>query len=183
MDLREGPLDRCRDNVMAAKLEDRIDIRLSDGLEKLSQGEAQVISILGMGGIVMQSIIEKKIDVAKTATLVLGPQSQIGDFRRFLYSSGFIIEDEIFLIEDDKNYSLMKAEYNPDIARLAELSEVQYEYGPVLLKKKEPVFINYLQARYDKLEAIIQGISGDSDNKNKLKQELIILKKAINDSF
>ena len=183
MDLRVGPLDRCRENVNLSGLQDKIDIRLSDGLEQIMPGEASAITILGMGGIVMQSIIENKMEVAKAATLVLGPQSQVGDFRRFLYKSGFVITDEKFVVEDDKNYSLMKAEYRPDEAALSQLSDVQYEYGPVLLKKKDLVFVEYLQHRLTKLTAIIQGISGDSDNKNKLKQELINIERALNEAF
>lgn len=183
MDLRVGPLERCRDNVANAELSDKIDIRLSDGLDKLMPGEAQAITILGMGGIVMQSIIENNMAVAKSATLVLGPQSQIGDFRRFLYASGFIIIDENFLIEDNKHYSLIKAEYRADEAAMADLSEIQYEYGPVLLKKKDDVFVSYLCERKDKLANIIKGIQSESDNKDKLKQELINIEKALYETF
>jgi len=38
MDLREGPLNRAKEHIMEAGLEDLIETRLSDGLEQLHPG-------------------------------------------------------------------------------------------------------------------------------------------------
>ncbi len=43
LDIREGPLSAARRNIAAAGLSDRIECRLSDGLEKLRPGEADTL--------------------------------------------------------------------------------------------------------------------------------------------
>ena len=50
MDINEGPLERAKEHILEKKLEDKIETRLSDGLNKLSGGEAQSVLIAGMGG-------------------------------------------------------------------------------------------------------------------------------------
>ena len=44
MDLRKGPLDKAKKHICDNCLEDRIQTRLSDGLEKLSANEADIIT-------------------------------------------------------------------------------------------------------------------------------------------
>ena len=59
MDVRKGPLSRAEESVAMAGLENRIETRLSDGLEKLSPGEAETVVIAGMGGELMIHILEQ----------------------------------------------------------------------------------------------------------------------------
>ena len=57
MDLREGPLNRAKENIAVHDLSDGITVRLSDGLEKLLSGEADSIVIAGMGGMLVKKIL------------------------------------------------------------------------------------------------------------------------------
>ena len=50
MDVGRGPLLRAQEHVRKRGLEDRIELRLSDGLTLLSPGEADVVVLSGMGG-------------------------------------------------------------------------------------------------------------------------------------
>ena len=57
MDLRKGPLEKAKKHICDNCLEDRIQTRLSDGLEKLSENEDDIIifideihTIVGAGG-------------------------------------------------------------------------------------------------------------------------------------
>ena len=54
MDVRPGPLSSAEENIRLAGLSDSIELRLSDGLEKLSIGEADTVVIAGMGGPLME---------------------------------------------------------------------------------------------------------------------------------
>ena len=58
MDVRRGPLLRAEESIRLAGLEDRIRLRLSDGLEQLRAGEADSIVIAGMGGILIRTILQ-----------------------------------------------------------------------------------------------------------------------------
>ena len=50
MDVNIGPLQRANEHIREFKLEEYIETRLSDGVEKLEVGEVDSILIAGMGG-------------------------------------------------------------------------------------------------------------------------------------
>ena len=103
MDVRKGPLSRAAASVREAGLTDRISLRLSDGLDGLQAGEADVVLIAGMGGPLTVRILaagEEKLSDVKA--LVLQPQSEIGDVRRYLSMHGWRILRENMVLEDGK---------------------------------------------------------------------------------
>ena len=57
MDVRKGPLMRAQEHVIQFGMEEQIETRLSDGLEKLMPGEAKTVIIAGMGGELMLRIL------------------------------------------------------------------------------------------------------------------------------
>ena len=74
MDLRKGPLDKAKKHICDNCLEDRIQTRLSDGLEKLSANEADIITICGMGGRLIADIVTKGMNViTRNTTLIVSP--------------------------------------------------------------------------------------------------------------
>lgn len=113
MDVRKGPLERATQHVKEYGLEDVIETRLSDGLEKLEEGEADTMICAGMGGPLMQKILENKEPRSvKLKTLILEPQSELMQFRIFLRNNGYEITAEEFLEEDGKYYPVIKAIVN-----------------------------------------------------------------------
>lgn len=110
MDVRKGPLERATEHVKEYGLEEMIETRLSDGLDKLSEGEADTMICAGMGGPLMQKILEQKDPRSiKISTLILEPQSEIMHFRAFLRKKGYEITQEEFLLEEGKYYPVIKA--------------------------------------------------------------------------
>lgn len=108
MDVGKGPLAQAQKHVEEAGLTGRITTRLSDGLAAYRENEAECLVIAGMGGPLMSRILSD----AKAGTfteLVLAPQSEIPQFRRFLDEHGFGIVEEELVFEDGKYYPVMKA--------------------------------------------------------------------------
>ena len=52
-DLRKGPLENAAETLEHWNIADKITLRLSDGLDELSAGEADDIIMAGMGGILI----------------------------------------------------------------------------------------------------------------------------------
>ena len=78
MDINEGPLARAQEHIRAARLEEYIQTRLSDGAEALLPNEADSILIAGMGGELILHILTEGESVCSTAKeLILQPQSEI----------------------------------------------------------------------------------------------------------
>ena len=58
-DLRVGPLDNAKETVVSHNLTDKIELRLSDGLDNFKENEAQEIAVAGMGGLLIASCVER----------------------------------------------------------------------------------------------------------------------------
>jgi len=112
MDLRKGPLSAARNNVAEFGIADKVQVRLSDGLQGLSDGEADSLVIAGMGGKLMLGILEKRdITTLGIKAGVLQPQSDIPEFRGYMRGRGFEIVDEHIVFEDGKYYFPMAVSF------------------------------------------------------------------------
>ena len=103
MDVRKGPLLRAEENRKSHGFEDRMDLRLSDGVAALREGEADTVVIAGMGGGLVIHILTEGAKVLKSVeTLVLQPQSEFARVRDYLEKNEYRIEEEHMLCEDGK---------------------------------------------------------------------------------
>jgi len=151
MDVRKGPLDIADRNIKDYGLEGRIETRLSDGFNKFIEGEAQTAVIAGMGGMLIKDIIMADIDKVRSLDeLILSPQSNIPEFRIFLSSNGFRIEDEIMVYDEDKYYIVMKVRNGEQ-----HLSKEESIFGPILITKKDLIFDSYLENELKKNKDIL----------------------------
>ena len=149
MDVRKGPLSRAEEHIAAYGLEDYIETRLSDGLGAYRAGEAQTCVCAGMGGRLMQKILTEGRKKAESfQELILQPQSELADFRRFLRKSGYRMIQENILCEEGKYYFLMKIcpETDPEESEASkEDLELWDRYGKELLNSRHPVLKRYLE--------------------------------------
>lgn len=142
MDVNRGPLLRARENRDRYGYQKVMELRLSNGLEKLRPGEADTVLIAGMGGPLMIQILEDGRENSQgVSAWVLQPQSEIPSVRRYLITHGFNIVDEIMLIDEGKYYMAMKA--LPGEAEPWE--DVEYLFGKYLLEQRHPVLKKFLE--------------------------------------
>ena len=146
MDVNRGPLLRAQEHIRNEKLETYIDTRLSDGLSTLIPGEVDSVVIAGMGGNLMMRILREGEAVVNQLTeLILQPQSEVEEVRRFLKTAGWSIVAEDIVEEDGKYYFPMKAQPILDHQNSSAYSEADYRYGRLLIKAKHPVLLEYLE--------------------------------------
>ncbi len=198
MDVRKKPLEKAGQNIRQFMVEDNIELRLSDGLEKLHRGEADTITICGMGGKLMQRIITNGYDVIKEDTqLILSPQSEIDSFREFLENSDIRIIDEHMIKEDGQFYFIMECKKDGGLVHSSydtqkhngknnenhgnNINSAQdyrkqafLRYGTILLKKKDANLKQYiLKDMYstEKVYEKIKNLDNKSDGvKNRMKE-------------
>ena len=116
MDVREGPLGAASRHISERGLGTYIETRLSDGLHNYEAGETDSLICAGMGGRLMMRILgedRRKTDSFKE--LILQPQSELEQFRAWLWEQGYRITDEKMVEEDGKFYSMMRV--TPDKER------------------------------------------------------------------
>jgi tRNA (adenine22-N1)-methyltransferase len=158
MDINQGPLLRARQHIDQHKLTHQIESRCSDGLEKIRPGEVQAIVIAGMGGITMKNIIRAGHEVVQSVSaLILQPQSEIKEFRSFLYKQGYQITIEKLIFEDRKYYPMMLVETSPQKADIffEGHQELSFRYGPRLLETRQPILYRYLQDKKNQMESLL----------------------------
>jgi len=165
MDVRQGPLSQAQAHVAEWGLTDKIETRLSDGLLKMNQEEADCIICAGMGGPLMIKILqESREKVLSLKELILQPQSEISRFREYLRTNGFHIIKEDMVFEDGKYYPMMKVipretedqvDYNKEVPNTAE-QQVFDLFGQCLLEHRHPVLKQYLEHSRNVTEVLIK---------------------------
>ena len=183
MDVNQGPLERAQEHIRQYGLENRIETRLSDGLQALKPKEVEGIVIAGMGGNLMKRILMQGEQVAHTAKeLILQPQSEVMEFRKFLWESGYTIVAEDMVLEDGKYYPMMRVVYEnaqkeiPDVLAL--------KYGEKLLEQKHPVLKQYLLWQRMQKEKILGNLQKNakkdvSSRKEEIEEELSYIAHAL----
>ena len=105
-DVNRGPLDRGRETARLAGVEDKIDFRLSDGLNGLREDEADVIVIAGMGGELIARILSEA-PWTREKLLLLQPMTAQPELRQWLNGNGYRIEGETVVLEGEKLYVIL----------------------------------------------------------------------------
>lgn len=144
MDVRRGPLSRAEEHIAEYGLDKYIEPRLSDGLESLCEGEADTLVCAGMGGKLMMKILtEGREKALGLKELILQPQSEVPQFRRFLRKEGYRTVTENIIEEDGKFYPMMKV--IPTGISIPCEEPLFDLFGWQLLEKRHPVLKQYLE--------------------------------------
>ena len=144
-DIRKGPLETAKANIAFYGADDGVKTRLGSGLSVIKPFEAETIIIAGMGGNTIISILKESIDTALSVKeIILEPQSEIANLRKYLYFEGFVIEREDMVSEEGKYYPIIKAVHT---GKKEILSDEELAFGPYLLKSKNAVLKEYLLKR------------------------------------
>ena len=110
MDINEKPLASCQALVKSKGLENKIQTRLSNGLENLKRGECDTVIIAGMGAELIVDILSH-CDFKNELHLILQPMTHPEIARKYLYDNGFEIFND-FIVKDSKHfYSAFDAKY------------------------------------------------------------------------
>jgi len=170
MDVNKGPLVGAKAHVEEAGLSENIDIRLSDGLQRLIPGEADTVLLCGMGGLLMIKILSDYPQAtASLKELILQPQSEVGEVRAFLHKQGYEITEEHMLKEDGKFYVMMRA-VKSDIPQSYE-TECDYVYGKLLLEEKNPVLLEYLDREHLLRADVLTALAGQNTENARARKE------------
>lgn len=180
-DVRKGPLQQAAEHILCAGLAGKIETRLSDGLEKVAPGEADSVIIAGMGGPLMERILQGRL--ADFGHFVLSPQSEIPHFRRFLLAEGMRIDEETMLIDEGKYYVILNVSRRADTTEASKdavrhivpgkkgtgtvhseaapadpmyVTEEDFLYGGRLLRRLDPVLKSFLEKEKTRYEGILR---------------------------
>ena len=145
-DVRPMPLERGAENIEKYECSDIVSTRLSDGLDEISENEADDIVMAGMGAELIVDIISRALWLKDPDKhLILQPMTRAHTLRRYLAQNGFEILDEKACAHGGKNYTVILAAYTGEIksyptpfhyiGKLSENDELARAYMAQIVKK------------------------------------------------
>lgn len=165
-ELNPGPYAAALKQVSDAGQKDRIVVRRGDGLAVIEPGDADVVTIAGMGGSLIASILaagdgEGKLEGVRK--LVLQPNVGEELVRRWIAQNGWFLEEERILEEDGKIYEILAAvraedpnELNRSLYGGEDDRDLRFKMGPYLLQRPDAVFIRKWESEIVKLTRIVE---------------------------
>ncbi|WP_335869394.1 tRNA (adenine(22)-N(1))-methyltransferase [Bacillus sp. 2205SS5-2] len=149
----EGPYESAKHQVQQLRLENHIRVRLGSGLEVISRGEVNVITIAGMGGTLISSILEEgKEKLVGNERLILQPNVSAISIRKWLMKNGWAVVKEEILEEENKIYEIVVAEKGDSY----QLTEKELLLGPILIKENNDIFKKKWQQECDQWKRILK---------------------------
>lgn len=111
-DLRVGPLKNAKATVVSYGYSDKIELRLSDGLDNFKENEVDEIAVAGMGGLLISEFIERTQWLRNSNIhLILQPMTHAEELRKTLFDNGFAIDKEVVAKDGEKLYIVFSSYY------------------------------------------------------------------------
>lgn len=174
-DIKEGPLEIAKNNIKKYHLEDKIEVRLGNGIDTIDD-KIDTIVISGMGGLTIIGILKyKKYLLKNVDTIILSPNNEVFKTRKEITKLGYFIEDEELIEEKKQIYHVIKFKKGKKY-----YTKNDFVLGPILKSKKSKTFITYLTKEKESLEKLLKILPKKYfKRRNKLKRELKEIKKVL----
>ena len=162
-DKNKLPLESSRRNIIDAGFQDKIDLRLGDGLTVLKIDEIDEICIAGLGGSLIVDILKNSPKIVNSVKkIIIQPMNAVDKVREFMQENNYFIYDE----------------------DLAEVDEIIYEIicfsrfkNNLPTKKSQSILLKkFYQKKIEKLQRVLDEMS-KSSNAIKTEKYLEIRKK------
>lgn len=155
-DLRKDPLENARRNAKLFGVDGEMELRLSDGLEKILPDEVDTVVMAGMGGDLIQKILSQcPWRKREGLQFILQPQSAGNVLRRWLCEDGFEIRREEPVQDGHFLYTVMDIRQGEP----APLTPGTEYASPALLASGIPLVGNYLARVENALQETVRGLT------------------------
>lgn len=137
-----GPYTSALTQVAHAGLTDKISVRKGNGLAVIEEGEVDCITIAGMGGSLIATILEEgKEKLTSVTRLVLQPNIGAHAIRKWLLANGWELVAEEIIEEHYQVYEILVAEKGDPYAPYGDELDSGILLGPFLQKKQHDAFL------------------------------------------
>lgn len=172
-DISPGSLEKIIDFIAINKLEGKVQARLGDGLKVIKPFEVDTVIIAGMGGLLIQDILEKNKEVANSiSNFIFQPMIASDELRRYLLNNNYKIIDEELVREDNKFYEIIYAKIG-----LGHIDkEINYEINNILIEKKHRLLQPFINEKIKKTNFILEELKDKESEKSKIRYNELLHK-------
>ncbi|WP_214893008.1 tRNA (adenine(22)-N(1))-methyltransferase TrmK [Exiguobacterium sp. H66] len=176
-----GPMEAAQGQVALVQLDEQIEVRLGSGLTVLTPGEVTAVTIAGMGGTLIATILEEgRAHLSGEERLILQPNVDAVDVRKWLLEHGYALLSEAIVKENGKIYEILVAEKGEEMiyAEDADIRKWELLFGPQLMREKAPAFIEKWQTEKEKRQYILEQMQQGNDS-DVLKEKITKIRRLI----
>lgn len=173
-DLRENPLENARQTLVKYKTQDKIDLKISNGLDELEPFSVDDIVIAGMGGMLIVDILSRCNWIKnKNINLILQPMAHVEQVRKYLIDNGFEIIRENATIDSHKNYVAINTKFTGN--KFSNITKSFYYIGK-LDECNSPYATSFLTMQRDRLKRRADSLYKKDINNNESKELYAIIR-------
>ena len=169
-DVSKSSLDKISGYIKKSGYEKKIECRLGYGLEVLKPYEIDTVVISGLGGVLINEILDKDKDITNSITnFIFQPMLGVKELRIYLMENSFEIVKEDLVKEDNKYYEIIFAKKGKAYIE----KEINYEVSKELILGKHPIIEEFVLNKIALAKTIIKDLEGnDSEEIQKRYNEL-----------
>lgn len=146
IDIRSHIINRCKDSIIKLNLQNLIDLRVGDGLDKLKKDEADTLVLSGLGTHTILNIIKKEKNKFKKIITISNNNHK--ELRIKMLEFGYKILLEEIIYEKNKYYNLIifipgithYSLSNLNIGINHQNKEILIKYNQELIKKYQKIY-------------------------------------------
>ena len=146
-EIAEGPFNKVKETIRKNDLEGLVVPVFSDGLAKAAD-DVDIVVIAGMGYHTIKHILEQ-CDVSRYQYFLVQANNNVELLRRYLSEHYYTIEDEK-VVYDGFYYQIIR--FSADLHD--PYTDLEIRYGPILLKRRDEVFLAFLEDQLERLKAV-----------------------------
>ena len=177
-DIAKGPLDSSIETIKENGLEEKVEPLLGNGLAPVVGKDVTIISIAGMGGFLMEEILDAHLDELKDVKyVVIQANICINVVRACLNRHGFKTKSEVVVEDAHHIYEVLTFERGHE-----QLSELELKFGPILLKEKPALFIEKWRRELNVQKRIIPSLHEGMPRFDEVMNEIQLIEGVINEN-
>lgn len=155
-DIGAGPLENAKRSAKVYGVYHKIEFVQTDGLAGISPDEVETVILAGMGGETIVAILKNAYWLKKRrVTLVLQPQSKVGELSIWLKNEGYAVCDASLVEDAGKLYIIFTVKAGEGRAMV---SSAELFVNRILLEKRDPLLPKYLDELILKAERVRNGM-------------------------
>ncbi len=185
-EVAQGPYQSAERNVLSEGLAEMISVRMGDGLEVIKPGEVDCITIAGMGGALISSILENgKEKLSTVKRLVLQPNLSAISIRKWLIKNNWELVAEEIIEEDEKIYEVLIAGQGDAAKPYQKNRDWGLLLGPFLVQQKADAFKKKWTAEKNNWQRIYDALEDATETEETLnkRQELLYKMKIVEEAL
>lgn len=156
-DIRPGPLARAKETAERYGLEERLSLRLCDGLTGVSAHETDALVVAGMGGETILAILEAA-PWSLQKVCILQPMSAVEALRAGLDGLGVSIVKEALVREGETLYLVLYLDGTKAVKENA-LTDAEHYVGTAAAHGDDPLWPEYLAWNRRRAERALAGLA------------------------